>query len=183
MVPVAAIVAVRAVLTTAFSVYLPTFLTERGADLWLAGVSLSVLEGAGTIGCLLAGSVSDRLGRQPTLIVSFLAAPLFVFAFLRTSGWSQIVSLFLLGFTSLSTMPVFMAIMLESFPGNRALANGIYLAMTFVGRSFMAVIVGAFADRFGLEKAFIAGALILLLAVPLVRLLPKSDRRQSEGKP
>jgi len=184
MLPVAAIVLVRAVLTTALSVYLPTFLTERGADLWLAGVSLSVLEGAGTVGCLLAGSVSDRLGRQPTLMASFLTAPLFVWAFLRTSGWSQIVSLFLLGFTSLSTMPVFMAMLLESFPENRALANGIYLALTFVGRSLMAVIVGVIGDRFGLEQAFIAGALILLLAVPLVRLLPgKSDRSKSESKP
>ncbi|MBM4431799.1 MAG: MFS transporter [Chloroflexi bacterium] len=184
MLPVATIVLLRAVLTTALSVYLPTFLTEQGAQLWLAGISLSLLEGAGTIGALLAGSVSDRLGRQPTLIASFLTAPLFMFSFLRTSGWSQVISLFLLGFTSLATMPVFMALLLESFPESRALANGIYLALTFVGRSFIAVIVGAFADRFGLEKAFIIGALILLLAVPLVRLLPgKSDRRESESTP
>ena len=61
----------------------------------------------------------------------------------------------------------------ESFPKNRALANGVYMALGFVTRSGMIVVWGALGDWLGLRWAFAASAVVPLLGLPLVFLLPK----------
>jgi FSR family fosmidomycin resistance protein-like MFS transporter len=48
--------------------------------MWLAGIALTLFEAAGVAGVLVAGSISDRLGRRKTLLASLLGAPLFLFA-------------------------------------------------------------------------------------------------------
>jgi len=69
-------------------------------------------------------------------------------------------------------VPVLMALVQESFPENRALANGVYMAVSFVIQSGAVVIMGAIGDLFGLRLAYTASAVILLAGVPLVLLLP-----------
>jgi FSR family fosmidomycin resistance protein-like MFS transporter len=81
--------------------------------------------------------------------------------------------LLLMGFTGLSVTPVIMAMVQESFPNNRALANGVYMALGFVIRSGMIVAWGALGDWLGLRWAFAASAAAPLLGLPLVLLLPK----------
>jgi len=44
LVPLVGIIVVRSFMVSALTTYLPIFLSEEGADLWLAGVSLSVLK-------------------------------------------------------------------------------------------------------------------------------------------
>jgi len=68
---------------------------------------------------------------------------------------------------------VAMALVQESFPQNRALANGLYLAMAFVLRSLIVVLLGAIGDLFGLRQAFTISAIVPLLGLPLVFLLPQ----------
>ena len=52
------------------------------------------------------------------------------------------------------------------------MANGMFLAISFVLESGAAVVMGALGDVFGLQRAFLVSALILLLGSPAVRLLP-----------
>jgi MFS transporter, FSR family, fosmidomycin resistance protein len=153
--------------------YLPTFLSEEGADLWLAGASLSLLEAGGVVGALLGGAMSDRLGRRLVLFISMLTAPLLMFAFLMIGGWLQFPLLLVMGFTALSVTPVIMALMQESFPENRALANGVYMSFSFVLGSAVVVALGAMGDLFGLRLAFAVSAVITLLGLPLILLLPR----------
>jgi len=182
MLLVASIVTIRSFLTSALSIYLPVYLTEQGAELWFAGVALSVLQGTSTIGVLMTGALSDRIGRRFVLLIAFATAPAFLLLFLQASGWVQLLFLALLGLTAMSTMPVFMALVQESFPENRALANGLYLALTFVIHSVIGVVVGAMGDRVGLRWMFTAGAAIVLLGVPLIWLLP-AENTQPHGGP
>lgn len=170
--PLAAIVAARALMVSAMITFLPTFMIEEGANLWFAGISLSVLQGAGWAGALLGGSISDRFGRQVVLFISMLASAVLMFAFLGLSGWIQLPILLLLGLTGPAVRTVLMALVQESCPDNRALANGLYLALSFTMESGAAVVVGALGDLFGLRTAFTISAVILLLGSPLVRLLP-----------
>jgi len=173
LVPLIGIIVARAFTVSALTTYLPTFLSQEGADLWLAGVSLSILEAAGVVGALSGGSISDRLGRRWVLLVSMLTTPLLTFVFLAVSGWLRFPLLLLLGFTALSTTPVIMALVQESVPENRALANGVYMALSFVLRSGVVVVMGAMGDLFGLHLAFAASAAITLLGLPLILLLPR----------
>lgn len=176
LVPLVGIVSVRAFMSSALTTYLPTLLAEEGAELWLAGISLSVLEAAGVAGALLGGSLSDRLGRRVILVVSLLVTPLLMFVFLATSGWLRFPLLLLMGLTSLSVTPVIMALVQESLPENRALANGVYMSLSFLIRSAVVVLVGAMGDLWGMSPAFMACAIITLLGLPFLLLLPAAPR-------
>ncbi len=172
VIPLVGITVVRAFVVAALATYLPTFLTREGVDLWLAGAALSVFQIGGVIGALVAGSISDRLGRSRVLLVSMVATSLLMFVFMSITGWSQFPVLLALGFTALSAVPVLMALVQESFPENRALANGVFMAVTFVIQSGAVVVMGVIGDLFGLRLAYTASAVILLAGVPLVLLLP-----------
>ncbi len=172
LVPLAGIIVVRSFMVSALTTYLPIFLNEEGAELWFAGVSLSVLEAAGVVGALLGGSFSDRLGRRPVLVASLLVTPLFMLIFLAVEGWVRFPLLLVLGFGALSITPVIMALVQESFPDNRALANGTYMALSFLLRSGVVVVLGALGDLFSLRAAFTVSALVPLLGVPLIFFLP-----------
>jgi FSR family fosmidomycin resistance protein-like MFS transporter len=69
-----------------------------------------------------------------------------------------------------------MALVQESFPENRALANGVYMALSFGIRSAVVVVVGVMADLWGMRSAFTASAIIPLLGLPFLLLLPKRRR-------
>jgi FSR family fosmidomycin resistance protein-like MFS transporter len=176
LVPLVAIIVVRSFMVSALTTYLPVLLTEEGAALTLAGISLSVLEAAGVAGALLGGSLSDRLGRRLVLLISLAATPVLMVAFMAVSGrgavlsisWTQFPLLLLLGFTALSTTPVVMAVVQESFPDNRALANGVYMALSFLIRSGAVVIVGAVGDAWGMRVAFLVSAAVPLLGIPFL---------------
>lgn len=172
LIPLTIIILSRAFTFVSISTFLPTFLTEEGANLMLAGASLSVMQAAGVAGAMLAGPLSDRVGRRPVMLFSLLATSLFVFLLLNSHGWLQFPVLVGLGFGLLSMTPVVMAIVQESFPENRALANGIYMAVSFVSSSLATLAIGAIGDLFSLRTAFTIGGLLVLVGLPALFWLP-----------
>jgi MFS transporter, FSR family, fosmidomycin resistance protein len=170
---VAAVVTFRALLFAAVTTFLPTFLTEEGADLWFAGASLSVMEAAGVVGALAGGMVSDRIGRRRVMISMTAAAPLAVLLFLNVSGGMQYLALMLTGLTLLSTGPVLMALVQERAGESRALANGVFMALNFVITSLAMLVVGILGDRYGLRMALNTAIVVMLAGVPFTFFLPR----------
>jgi FSR family fosmidomycin resistance protein-like MFS transporter len=172
LVPLVGIIVVRSFMVAALTTYLPIFLTAEGAELWFAGVSLSILEAAGVVGALLGGSLSDRLGRRTMLTASLVSTPALMLLFVVVAGWVRLPLLLALGLTSLSITPVIMALVQETSPQNRALANGTYMSLSFLIRSGVVVVVGAMGDLWSMRAAFLISAVIPLLGLPFLRLLP-----------
>ena len=174
MIPVAFLIIMRSLMQNALTIYLPMYLTEKGVSLWFAGASLSILEAAGAGGALLGGTLSDKLGRRQVLLIAMTISSLFMFLFLMIDRWVYYpFVLLILGFTLLSMEPIIMALVQESFPQNRALANGTYMCLNFLIRSLAAFILGILGDLFGLQQAFFISAIIMLIGIPSVFLLPK----------
>lgn len=171
--PVAAVVTFRALMFAGLTTFLPTYLTETGSSLWLAGASLSVMEIAGVIGALFGGVISDHLGRRKVMLAMSLAAPLALLLFLNVRGWLQFPALLLIGLSLLSTTPVIMALVQERAKESRSLSNGIYMAMNFVITSLATLLMGWIGDRFGLTIAFYSAAVTMLVGLPFVFTLPK----------
>jgi FSR family fosmidomycin resistance protein-like MFS transporter len=170
--PILGIIAMESIVTAMLTTYLVVLLSEQGADLWLVGISLSVLQGAAVVGALLAGSLSDWLGHRLVLLVYMLAMPLLIPLLLAVSGWGRFPALLLLGFVMLAPVPVTMALLQETFPDNRALANGLYMALSFGLRSAAIVLVGVLADLVGLRVVFIGSTVVPLLGLPFLPVLP-----------
>jgi len=182
-IPITGIVFFRAFMDAALFVYLPTFLRQEGAQLWLAGASLSIMQAAGILGALTGGPASDRYGRKAVLALAVLASPLLMLGFMALQGPAQFASLILVGFVTLSISPVLLAVVQESAPESQALANGLYMALHFSVRSIVTYTVGLLADFTDLRFAFTLSALVGLGAVVFVLLLPKKRHNQSTGIP
>ena len=173
LLPVAGIVTFRALMFAGLSTFLPTYLTENGSSLEMAGASLSVMEAAGVVGALFGGVVSDRLGRRKVLLVMTLAAPLALLFFLNVRGWLLFPALLLIGLFFLSTTPVIMALVQERAKESRALSNGIFMALNFVITSIGTLVVGWIGDQFGLTTAFYIAAVSMLVGLPFVFAVPE----------
>ena len=106
-----------------------------------------------------------------------------MFLFLGAQGWIAVPLLLLLGFSAVAVMPVSMALVQESFPQDRALANGIYMAINFLVQALGVLLLGALADRLGLRTAFTISAAVILLGLPIILLLPKRGTPRSRDTP
>ncbi|MFQ5578050.1 MAG: MFS transporter [Anaerolineae bacterium] len=173
--PIVGIVFPRVFMLTALTTYLPTFMKQQGTSLWAAGASLSILEVAGVAGALFSGTLSDRLGRKTVLLAGTVSSAIFMLVFLRAGGWLLVPVLLALGFTALSITPVLLAVVQEQMPDNRAMANGIFLFISFFTRPVAIVANGLWGDYFGLPSAYFWSAVAALLAVPAIFLLPKTN--------
>ena len=177
-VPLAIILFFRTFMAVSMTTYLPIFMNLKGANLWLSGASLSIMESAGVIGALSIGSISDRVGRKSVFLVSAVLSPILVIAFLNLSGWMLVPILLAIGFTTLSIGPVFLALIQDHFPDNRATANGAYMFLAFLTRFPATILVGAVGDKFGLESAFLWSALLAFLVIPSIFLLPAEPKAE-----
>ena len=145
---------VRSFMAAALSTYLPLFLKGEGSTLWFAGAALAIFEAAGMAGSLTAGAASDRIGRRKVLRSrdGGRHAP---HGRVHACEWRRPPAAArrarLLG---LAIMPVMMALVQERFPENRAMANGLYLGLSFVANAAATLALGLFADAFSLRMAF-----------------------------
>lgn len=177
LVPASLLVMLRSLSHVSLTTFLPTFMTSQGSSLWFAGATFSIVGGAGVVGSLIAGTLSDRYGRKLFLAISFVMTPIVMLLFLRTQIlWQQVVLLILMGFFGLSIMPVMMALVLGSSPNNRSLISGLYMAVSFLFLALASVVIGRLADLYSLRFTFSLSALVLLLGLPVLLLLPKEKK-------
>jgi FSR family fosmidomycin resistance protein-like MFS transporter len=172
-VPLTLYVIFRNFVNISLSTYLPTYMKSQGASLIVSGGALSILEFAGVIGALTGGTLSDRIGRKQMLLFSTIGSITLMFVFLNVGGWWLVPVLLALGFTTLSTSPVMMAMVQDHLPKNRAAGNGLYMLSNFLVRPIAMVAIGYIGDRVGLHSAFLWSAMISLLAIPAILKLPE----------
>lgn len=177
MAPVSLLMISRSMISAALSIFLPTFLTKQGSNLWFAGASLTILEASGMVGALLAGPLSDRIGRRRVIAISFTATPLLMFLFLQIEGYWRIPLLILLGFSSISVMPVILAVVMENFTENRSFANGVYMALSFIISAVATFGVGLISDLIDMRVTYMISAGLIALGLPVILWLPKAHQQ------
>lgn len=170
--PLMLVTVFRNLIISGISVYLPTFMNSEGASLLIAGSALSIYEFAGVGGALTSGTLSDRFGRKFILVSSAILSTSFLLFFLNVQGWLQAIALLFLGFVNLSAMPVMLAIVQEQAPNNRAVSNGLFMAINFLALLVTTLVVGSIGDTFGLRAAFNFISIFSLLSIPAILMLP-----------
>ncbi len=171
-----AMVAFRTFLQVALTTYLPLYMRDiLGAEFVEGAFSLTLLEGAGVLGAILAGSLCDHFSRKFILLILFVISPILVYVFTITPIHLVYWVLPLVGFFTLSTMPVTLTILQTRFPRNRALASGTFMSMGVFSRGATTWVLGLVADQFDLSVVFNVCILVSFLAILPLLLMPHSD--------
>ncbi len=98
--------------------------------------------------------------------------------FLNVEGLMLVPVLLALGFVTLAGTPVLLAIVQDQLPNNRAVGNGLFMAMAFSLNIVSILTIGLIGDNFGLRSAYLWSAPVALLAIPAIFFLPKSKAQK-----
>lgn len=170
----------RTSLQVALTVYLPLYMRDiLGAEFVEGAFSLTLLEGAGVLGAIGAGILSDHISRKNILLFLFALSPLLVFIFTQMPVQWAYWMLPLVGFFTLSTTPVILTVLQTRFPRNRALASGTFMSMGVVTRGFTTSALGFVADQFNLSIVFYVCILISIFGILPLLLIPRSEMERS----
>jgi MFS family permease len=138
----------------------------------MAGAALSALELSGVIGALFIGPLSDSFGRRKSINISMLISAITLPIFLQVSGWLVIPFLLILGFFSLSTGTLFLALVQDHFQDHRATGNGVYMLISLMSNAVMLVVIGYIGDHSGLKTAYLISSAAAFLSIPALKLIP-----------
>jgi len=172
-----AIIFFRGAMRAALTLYLSVYLTQKGHTLWFAGISLSTLQLAGVFGTLTSGTLSDRVGRRPAMLIITIVTPLLMFFFLHASGFLLFIVLILTGFFLVSPTPVFLAIIHELDTKHLPFVNSIFMTISFLLNSLMLLMVGILGDHWGLDKTYLVSGFTAFFAIPFALMLPKKIKK------
>jgi len=161
----------RAAMKLALTLYLPTFLTQQGNSLWLAGISLAVLQFSGAIGTFFAGPISDKFGRKNILLITSIINPILMWIFISLNGSFMIPLLFVIGFFLFASGPVLLALVQDTDSEHPAFVNGIYMTISFGVSSLMVLLIGFLGDSFGLVITYRFCAIISVASIPFILML------------
>jgi FSR family fosmidomycin resistance protein-like MFS transporter len=163
----------RGVMIVGASTFIPILWQQRGGTLVAGASFITVMLVVGIVGNLGGGFVSDRLGRQPVILVSIgLASALFA-GFLLTGGWSAWILLGAYGIALYATLPLTVLIGQDILPENPSLGSGIALGLGN-GLGALGVIgLGPLAGAYGPETALWVVVACGAAAFCLAFLLPK----------
>jgi FSR family fosmidomycin resistance protein-like MFS transporter len=164
----------RAIMKSGLSAFLPTFYySERGESLWFANSALAVFQLSGALGTILAGTISDKIGRRTILLIISIMSPIMMFLFINSEGGLSFVFLILLGFFIFAPGPVLIALVQDRSKEFPVFMNSIYMTLSFITSALAVFFAGLMGDWLGLEKTYLISSIVSLGAIPFVLWLNK----------
>jgi len=150
---------------------------ELGVSVALAPILWAVLNGVKSISNVPGGTLSDRIGRRPTLIAGWLVYAIVYFLFARaTQAWHAWGLFIFYGVYFGLTEGVELALVADVVPRDRrGAAYGWYYLAIGIGALPASLVFGALWDRFGSGTAFIVGAALSLLAALALAVAPSGN--------
>jgi FSR family fosmidomycin resistance protein-like MFS transporter len=172
-----AIVVLRTLTSLAFATFVPVMLTRRGLSVSQAGAIAAFYLFMSGAGGFLGGPAADRFGPRTVIAWSLVLATPFLFAAPLLSGWLFIAVLGIGGFFLQSTLPVNVIFGQALAPVSAATVSSLMMGFAWGMGGFSVPVVGAIADRYGIEHTLLWLALIPLLAAAITMWLPKRAPR------
>jgi len=150
----------------AVTLYLAVYLTEEGFSLWVASSALAVLQFFGVIGTFLSGNISDKIGRQKTLVIMSSGAALTMSAFLfSTTPYTMFPLLAILGIFMFANGPIMLSVIHELDTKMPTFINSVYMSINFSISSIVVLAMGVFGDAIGLKTTYSIAAFLAYIAI------------------
>jgi len=161
----------QAGMKSALTLYLPVYLTNQGGSLWAAGISLSILQFFGVLGTFISGSISDKIGRIRTLLLSSVGAIIWMGFFIYTGS---IFALALLGLFLFASNPVLMATVQDTDSNMPTFMNSVYMSINFGMSAIVVFAVGFLGDEMGLSATYLIFMIVAIGMIPAALLLKRA---------
>ncbi|MDH3679445.1 MAG: MFS transporter [Acidimicrobiia bacterium] len=160
-----------------FLTFLPTFLVERGSTLSEAGLLTTMILVVGLVAQPVGGMAFDRLGGRQVFFGASAATSVSLAVFAVADGLLALLAVAAVAFFVFSMFPVSLA-MGSELSGVERTGIGVGVVFGISGLSGAAVqpVVGAVADRTGLQFALSMLIVVAVASVVLSLLLPGPDR-------
>jgi FSR family fosmidomycin resistance protein-like MFS transporter len=162
----------------AVTLYLVVYLTQHGFSLWYSSIALSVLQFFGVIGTFLSGNISDKIGRQKTLVLMSIGAALTMSAFLFSATlYTLFPVLALLGIFMFANGPIMLSVIHELDTKMPTFINSVYMSINFSISSIVVLLMGLFGDTLGLDLTYEIAAALAFVAIPFAMMLNSAIKK------
>jgi len=128
------------------------------------------------LGGLIGGPVGDRVGRKRVIWFSILGVAPFTMALPYVDLWWTGILSFVIGLILASAFSAILVFAQELMPGKIGAVSGLFFGLAFGMGGIGAAVLGAVADRHGIEFVYRICAFLPLLGVTAT-LLPNIERR------
>jgi predicted MFS family arabinose efflux permease len=154
-------------LTYCVIAFIPLFLVDRfGLSKEAGAAFIAIFYSAGLWASLLGGTLSDRFGSVPVvLVVCFVTGPAIYLLNFIPSAFGVGCLLFVLGACNYIRTPVAETYLVgQTTERNRSTVLGFYYLSTYEGGGVLTPVMGLLTDHYGFDVSFaIAGATLLVL--------------------
>jgi MFS transporter, FSR family, fosmidomycin resistance protein len=175
-------IVLRTTTSYGFMTFAPTLLTQGGFTIGEASTAVSIYLFASGVGGFIGGPLADRYGPRRVILWSLVAAVPFMAAAPRLSPAGFTAMLALGGLLLQSTLPISVTFAQSFVKGGAATVSSLMMGFAWGMGSLFVPLIGAGADRFGIERTLGVLAFVPLLAACLAYRLPEQAASHVEPK-
>ena len=176
-------IVLRTATTYGFMTFAPTLLTRQGFTIAEASTAVSLYLFASGIGGFFGGPLADRIGPRRVIVWSLIAAVPFMALAPRLSPIGFTAMLAIGGLLLQSTLPISVTFAQTFVKGGAATVSSLMMGFAWGMGSLAVPLIGAGADRFGIESTLGVLAFLPLLAAALAAGLPSTGAVVPETAP
>ena len=173
-----AIIGLRSIAWFAVLAFAPLWVEAHGHSKADGNRLLFLMLLSGAFGTILLGPLADAIGLRRTLVLTQIAIPPLILAFVYIGGVAGVAALMLLGVCVVGTYGITMVLSQLYLPRHVGMASGLAIGLAMGIGGVSAVVLGALADAVDLETALVASAVAPAIGVFLCLRLPAPARRE-----
>jgi FSR family fosmidomycin resistance protein-like MFS transporter len=172
----AVLLALRSWSTIGTATFLPKLFQEMGWSAASYGSITSTFWLASALAGVAAGSLADRFGRRQVVFVTLLFGSVPLYFLPLNDGWFAFLLAIATGALLGASHSILMVIGQNLLPGGKSFASGVALGYIFGTGAVAALLMGYWAETWGLAAVVQLGALWSVLAALLAFLLPATKK-------
>jgi FSR family fosmidomycin resistance protein-like MFS transporter len=174
-------IVLRTATTYGFMTFAPTLLTRQGFTIGEASTAVSLYLFASGIGGFIGGPLSDRIGPRPVIVWTLVSAVPFMAIAPRLPPIGFTALLAIGGLLLQSTLPISVTYAQTFVKSGAATVSSLMMGFAWGMGSLAVPLIGAAADRFGIQTTLEFLAFVPLIAASLAWRLPRTGSAGSTG--
>jgi len=161
------VMVMRSLVGQSLMTFMPVLWVLKGHSIVSAGILFSIFTISGTVGGILCGYLSDRIGYKRLLWITHGLMTPFLLAFLLVPDkWMYPVTILAGGF-NMASLPLGVVMAQKIAPKGRSMVASLMMGLAFGTGGVLSPIIGKLGDIFSLQSV-----LTVLVCIPVLSLIP-----------